>query len=216
MSDHEVEIGTVELIVNDVCLGGSEPSHSLITISGEIKFLSNLLLDITALKIHVGDLLKLGSSIDLEVEAFDSTGTIFRPDQYQYMQVAIHIDDDVVKVEPLPNSHRVYIVYGKQVGIGRITLSTTNQRGEIIYSQPVEISVFPEFKLLLRNVYLLPSATFQLQWTGGPPVRAQYSFKSLDTTIATIDMSGLVKANNRGKTQIEATVEVFIPSQQKN
>lgn len=187
--------GTVEVSVIDICLGGSEISKSIITIS-----------DISSVILKVNDMVKLGQYIPLEVETFDQNNQLFEIEQYKFMNFSFQIDNSVVTIEKSENN-RTYYVKGSSLGIAHIILTLKTRTGIIISSKPIEIYVYPSLKLIPKQLTLLPGTYFQIQWNGGPPLRSDISFKIENLTIVTIDKLGMMEAKEEGITRLYVIIQ---------
>ncbi|KAL6059537.1 Fibronectin type-III domain-containing protein [Balamuthia mandrillaris] len=198
--------GVIKVSVEDICLAGSEPATAIIRIS-----------EIGTIHLKTADLIPVGKTTELKVEVLDRDGFPFEPSQYGMMKFNVHVDNEaVLSVEDLHGNERQgqqdalsgrYVLRGIALGIARLTVTAQTSSGEVISSNPVAIHVFPPLRLKPSNrLVLLPGGRFQVQWIGGPPVRADVTFQVDNNTVCNVNTNGYVTATNVGTTILTATV----------
>ncbi|EFA83956.1 nucleoporin 210 [Heterostelium album PN500] len=190
--------GYLKVDVTDVCLGGaSEPA---------IVFIS----EIGHLEISSSELIQVGGSTPLHVNAFDSNGNPFDQSQYNYIDLTPHIDNpNVLGIKPTPEDPQTFTLRGLDAGVATLSLANTNPRtGNVAQSPTTQIQVFPPFKVSPQTLHLVPGGHFQLQWSGGAASRQDVSFKAENPSVASVDRSGEIIARGIGETVITAIANI--------
>ncbi len=67
--------------------------------------------------------------------------------------------------------------------------------------------MFPGLKLVPSQLVLLPGGSYQVKWSGGPPVRVALDFHVDNQTVCTADASGKVTANEVGSTLLHVMAQ---------
>jgi hypothetical protein len=195
--------GTVLLTITDNCLTGSDPSYSVITIS-----------EMVTIKLRSRDLIQVGEIVDLEVDAFDQFGNLFGMDQHKFMTFNLHTDNEIIQATKETNFK--YRIRGNQVGTVLVTASSLTRSGITVTSKPLEIHVYPQFRLFPKNLILLKGSTFQVQHEGGPPVRHELQYRVENENIAKVDSNGIIQGLQLGQTKLTAFIEAYDPVSNKN
>ncbi|KAK6175737.1 hypothetical protein SNE40_014130 [Patella caerulea] len=111
---------------------------------------------------------------------------IFRPS-------SSHFDDKVTAY---------YTVYGAYVGHTNMRASVKLPNGQVIYSSPKPVEVFPPLKLDPQNITLVVGSTFQVLAQGGPQPQSYVEFTVVHDKISTVTGGGLLIAVEVGTTQV--------------
>ncbi|EGG22364.1 nucleoporin [Cavenderia fasciculata] len=189
--------GYLKVTINDNCLESTSSSVVLIS-------------DVNAINVRVEELISIGKSIDLELEALASDGQEFSKDQYQFINFIPHIDNpSVLEVVPNPSlaDPKKYIVKGIDSGVATLTFSSHNpQTGQTVTSRAIQITVYPPFTISPHTLHLVPGSHFQIQPQGGV-ARQVITFASTNPSVASIgrDISGELIAHGIGEATITAS-----------
>ncbi|CAI0454950.1 unnamed protein product [Linum tenue] len=174
--------------------------------------------DLEWIKIMSGDKISLmeGQSHSLNLMSGINNGRIFDSSQYAFMEMVVHIEDDVVEAVDNGNigsSCSSYLttpdfkIIGKRLGFTNLYVSARQNSGNEISSQLVKVEVFAPLKIHPEEIFLVPGASYMLNVEGGPTIGQYVEFASEDEQIATVDKaSGRLSAISPGNTTIISTV----------
>ncbi|GAV68566.1 RRM_1 domain-containing protein/Big_2 domain-containing protein [Cephalotus follicularis] len=157
-----------------------------------------------------------GKSHSIDVMAGTSDGNAFVPSQFAYMNIHVHIEDDIVELvdnDDIPIAGGRYInmpsfrIRAKHLGVTTLYVSARQHSGHEIVSQQIKVEVYMPPKIQPRDVFLVPGAHFMVSVKGGPTVGVFVQYSSMDNQTATVHRSsGQLSAISPGNTTILATV----------
>lgn len=198
--------GLAHITIRDACL--DDLSRADVFIS-----------DIKAIQLKSLDVIQLGESITMDIQALDSHGNAIAASQYKLVDFVVHVDNPNV-LNVVPESRRdsgKLIMRGLEVGSSSITVTTTTYSGNLVSSGPFMIHVFPKFKLRPSTLILVPDAEYQMKWHGGPPLRTELGFEldpKLGSDVASINThTGLITAHRVGNQRVSAKMTSYHPNE---
>ncbi|XVE67869.1 hypothetical protein DITRI_Ditri09bG0022500 [Diplodiscus trichospermus] len=174
--------------------------------------------DIDWIKIMSGEEISIieGSSQSIALIAGVDDGSTFDISQYAYMNIHVHIEDDIVvlvdkdDISSLGGGYfgaQNFKISAKHLGITTLYVSARQHSGHEILSQTIKVEVYAPPIIHPPNIFLVPGASYLLTIKGGPTIGAFVEYTSIDDTIATVDKtSGRLTATSPGNTTLLATV----------
>lgn len=190
--------GSFAVKVRDLCLEGSEPAESVITVTTASR-----------ISIDVLDMVQIGDGLTLRVTVFDASGLAFDEDHFKHMNLSVIFDAHLIEVTASETSPATYHIRGLSLGVASVVVSSTQRAGRVIQSSTKRIHVFPPLQVHPAELVLLPKSKFQVQWTGGPPFRADVEFAVNETRICSVNHEGMVLARELGTTVVWLSVSVY-------
>ncbi|XP_021891982.1 nuclear pore complex protein GP210 [Carica papaya] len=170
------------------------------------------------IKILSGDEITImeGRTESIDIVAGIKDGSTFVSSQYPYMNVCVHIEDDIIElVDPDHSSTpaRGYLraptfkIVGKHLGVTSLHVSVKQQSGNEILSQPIKVEIYAPPRLHPNHIFLVPGASYALIMEGGPTIGVSVEYAITDDGIATVHKSsGQLSAISPGNTTILATI----------
>ncbi|OMO59291.1 Bacterial Ig-like, group 2 [Corchorus capsularis] len=174
--------------------------------------------DIDWIKIMSGDEISLmeGSSQTIDLMAGIDDGSSFDISQYAYMNIHVHIEDDIVELvekDDISTPAGGYIgaqnfkIRAKYLGITTLYVSARRHSGHEILSQAIKVEVYAPPTIHPPDIFLVPGASYLLTMKGGPTFGAFVEYTSIDDAIANVHKtSGRLTANSPGNTTVLAKV----------
>ncbi|XP_022934341.1 nuclear pore complex protein GP210 isoform X2 [Cucurbita moschata] len=151
----------------------------------------------------------------VDLAAGISDGSTFDSSQFAYMNILVHIEDQIVELVDTDDSMitRHGVVKAPRFKIKAVSLGTTTlyvsilqQSGREILSKPIKIEVYAPPRVHPHDIFLFPGASYTLTVEGGPTVGTYVEYASLDNAIVNVHKSsGLLSAVSSGKCNISAT-----------
>ena len=173
-----LKLGYAKIIVEDIRLVSSQMSSCDIVVSTVDKL---------ALKTET-NLLQVGNSTKMEVTAYDFHGKKFTNDQLRHMKIHLNIDTDsefakinALKINPIDDIPNQFKVDGRITGDFKLIASsvTLNGRGrgeQRIFSNQVELHVFPKLTAKPSTVLIAPGCIANIELVGGPSERSKSKY----------------------------------------
>ncbi|OMO69335.1 Bacterial Ig-like, group 2 [Corchorus olitorius] len=174
--------------------------------------------DIDWIKIMSGDEISLmeGSSQTIDLMAGIDDGSSFDISQYAYMNIHVHIEDNIVELvekDDISTPAGGYIgaqnfkIRAKYLGITTLYVSARRHSGHEILSQAIKVEVYAPPTIHPPDIFLVPGASYLLTMKGGPSFGAFVEYTSIDDAIANVHKtSGRLTANSPGNTTVLAKV----------
>lgn len=198
-------VGTAIVTVYDIGLSLPLSASSLVEVA-----------DVDWIKILSGEEITLmeGSinSVDLLAGAVD--GNTFESSQYAYMNLRVHIEDDIAELVDGDNVLRPgdgyisavsFAIYGKRAGITTLHVTARQQSGHEIYSQTVKVEVYTPPVVHPNDIFLVPGASFVVTVRGGPTIGVAVQYASMNDSVVSVqESSGHVSAMSPGTATIVA------------
>ncbi|KAK6928386.1 hypothetical protein RJ641_006977 [Dillenia turbinata] len=197
-------IGTALVTVYDIGLSPPLAASSLVQVA-----------DLDWIKITSSEEISImeGDSQSVEFLAGIHDGNTFDPSQLAYMNIHVHIEDqifDLVNDGSASNGYicgPYFIIHAKRLGVTRLFVSAKQQSGQEIVSQTIQVEVFAPPRLHPHYIYLAPGASYTLTMKGGPKFGMSVEFASKDECTAKIHrLSGKLSAISPGNTTILAAI----------
>lgn len=174
--------------------------------------------DIEWLKITTGEYISImeGNLQSLHFLAGVGEGWSFDSSQYIYMNIRVHIEDNMVELVDdydftfvgdgyvhAPN----FTIRGTHLGVTIIYLSTVQHSGLEILSQPVKVEIYAPPRIHPSDIFLVPGASFVLTVRGGPKLGTHAQYASMDGQIAQVHKSsGKLSAISPGNSTVVVTI----------
>ncbi|KAK8631457.1 hypothetical protein V6N13_028245 [Hibiscus sabdariffa] len=193
-------------------------SYSVLKMKMLVTFLKVQVSDIDWIEIMSGEEISLmeGSSKSIGLMAGVDDGSTFDIPQYAYMNILVHIEDDVVGLVDKDDfsspsagyvSAQNFKIRAKHLGITTLYVSIRRHFGHEILSQAIKVEVYAPPTIHPPSIFLIPGASYLLTIKGGPALGAFVQYTSTDDAIATVDKtSGRLTASSPGNTTLIAKV----------
>ncbi|XP_022740408.1 nuclear pore complex protein GP210 isoform X2 [Durio zibethinus] len=174
--------------------------------------------DIEWIKIMSGEEISLmeGSSQSVGLMAGVDDGSTFDISQYAYMNIHVHIEDDIVELFDKDDistyaggyvGAQTFKIRAKHLGITTLYVSARQHSGHEILSQAIKVEVYAPPTIHPPKIFLVPGASYLLTIEGGPTIGAFVEYTSIDDAIAAVHKtSGQLTATSPGNTTLVATV----------
>lgn len=199
-------LGTALVTVYDIGLAPPLAASSVVQVAG-----------IDWIKITSGDEISLmkGSSLSISFLAGIDDGLAFDASQYAYMNISVHIEENIVGLDDdynFKNSGKDYVrapnftILGANLGVTTLYLSARRHSGEEVRSQSIKLEVYVPPRIHPSSVYVVPGASYVLTVRGGPSFGSRVEYSCMDDEIAKVHMSvGRLSAISPGNTTLVAT-----------
>eukprot|EP01105_Mastigella_eilhardi_P028065 TRINITY_DN900_c0_g2_i1.p1 TRINITY_DN900_c0_g2~~TRINITY_DN900_c0_g2_i1.p1 ORF type:complete len:1800 (-),score=351.36 TRINITY_DN900_c0_g2_i1:1671-6419(-) len=190
--------GSTKITVTDLCLRGTEPVHADVTV-----------IDVASVAVTGADIVKVGDTFQVRVTGVDFEGNTLSPEMQALIETKLEFDTrHLTLVSQARNDE--FIFRGADIGPVRITAAAVRRDGRSIISPAHAVYVYPAFQVEPTEIALLPGATYQLKWSGGPPA-AEVSFNITNTGLGEVASTGLVSAKAFGTATVYATSHMRDP-----
>ncbi|XP_057530542.1 nuclear pore complex protein GP210 isoform X2 [Amaranthus tricolor] len=199
-------VGTAVVKIYDVGLSPSITTASVVKVA-----------ELDWLKISSGKGISLmeGSRISVDLLAGTDDGNIFDSSQYAFMNIQVHIKDQIVNLVDGDNFSTTgdrcvnassFTLYGRLSGLTTLYVTSRQQSGKEIFSQAITIEVYTQPVVYPSDIFLVPGASYMLTVKGGPQVDIAVEFTSMnDSTVVTHASVGQISAIAPGNATIIAT-----------
>ncbi|KAL2529004.1 Nuclear pore complex protein [Forsythia ovata] len=199
-------LGPVLVTVHDIGVAPPLAASSVVQVA-----------DVDWIKITMASEISLieGSLQSISFSAGISDGRTFDSSQYIYMKIRVHIEDHIVDlvdsngfstIDGYVNGQN-FTIQATHLGVTTIYLSTVQQSGHEILSQPVKVEVYAPPRIHPGNIFLVPGASYVLAVKGGPKIGSYVEYASMNDETAKIhESSGLLSAISLGNTTLVATI----------
>ncbi|KAI6671315.1 hypothetical protein NL676_006200 [Syzygium grande] len=134
--------------------------------------------DVDWIKITSGEEISLmeGSSLSIDIVAGTNDGGSFDLSQYVYMDLQVHIEDDIVELVDINNDSSrddaykgpSFIIIAENIGVTTLYVSVKQQSGHELLSQSIKIEVYAPPRIHPYELSLAPGASYVLTVSGGP------------------------------------------------
>ncbi|KAK8335185.1 hypothetical protein V6Z12_A09G036600 [Gossypium hirsutum] len=174
--------------------------------------------DIDWIEIMSGEEISLmeGSSKSIGLMAGVDDGSTFDIPQYAYMNIRVHIEDDIVELADKDDfsspsgryiGAQTFKIRAKHLGVTTLYVSARRHSGHELLSQAIKVEVYAPPTIHPPNIFLVPGASYLLTIKGGPTLGAFVEYTTTDDAIATVDKTlGRLTATSPGNTTLLATV----------
>ncbi|TYI08950.1 hypothetical protein ES332_A09G036900v1 [Gossypium tomentosum] len=174
--------------------------------------------DIDWIEIMSGEEISLmeGSSKSIGLMAGVDDGSTFDIPQYAYMNIRVHIEDDIVGLADKDDfsspsgryiGAQTFKIRAKHLGVTTLYVSARRHSGHELLSQAIKVEVYAPPTIHPPNIFLVPGASYLLTIKGGPTLGAFVEYTTTDDAIATVDKTlGRLTATSPGNTTLLATV----------
>ncbi|XP_062826039.1 nuclear pore membrane glycoprotein 210 [Anolis carolinensis] len=197
---HPLYPGSVSVMIHDLCLASTTVAKAEVYIS-----------DIHEVHLGVVDKVEIGKKVKAFVRVLDTSKKYFPAKYFTFMDLNLHAASQIVSLKPLSEVSDEYtaafLVHGVAIGQTSLTAIITDKYGEKISSSLQQIEVFPPFRLIPRKVTLLIGAVIQITSAGGPQPQSNIIFSISDTTIASVNNSGIISGISVGNSTVTGMVQ---------
>lgn len=162
------------------------------------------------------DNVQVGSLLTVKLQAGDSMGNIFNDSQLEFMDIRVHVKDDILELVPSEGIEKAtgdrvlgstFLIRGANVGLADLYVSVLPKFGHEILSELRKIEVYSPLSIHPEGLVLAPGARYTVWGHGGPSIGAAIHFSSSNETIASIEtLSGMLEANSPGIVRIHAQI----------
>ncbi|XP_072999237.1 nuclear pore complex protein GP210 [Typha latifolia] len=158
-----------------------------------------------------------GTTKDFEILAGTEDGCVFEYSQYMYMNIKVHLEDEIVMLNNGNDSSKSgdysilkepsFSIMAANLGITSLYVSARQQSGRKILSQLIKVEVYEPLQVHPAYIYLVPGSSYVLTVKGGPKTGASIEYISMGEDIAVVHMAtGKLLANSIGNTTVRAVV----------
>ncbi|XP_053154975.1 nuclear pore membrane glycoprotein 210 [Hemicordylus capensis] len=192
--------GSLTVMIHDLCLPFTNLAKAEVIVS-----------DIQEVYVGVVDKVEIGKIVKAHVRVLDASKKYFLAKYFSFMDLNLKAASQIISLKPLseaPDEHTaVFLVHGVAIGQTSLTAVVTDKDGERISSAPQQIEVFPPFRLIPKKVTLLIGAVGQITSEGGPQPQSNIAFSVSDTSIASVNSSGLITGISVGNGTVTGMVQ---------
>ncbi|XP_020089259.1 nuclear pore complex protein GP210 isoform X4 [Ananas comosus] len=200
-------LGTALLTVHDIGLSPPAAASSLVRVA-----------NIDWIKLIAEEEISLmeGATRSFDILAGTQDGNVFEFSQYMYMNIEVHIEDEVIVLITENDYSRAggwvlnepkFSIRAAHLGVTSLYVSARQQYGRKILSQVIKVEVYEPLRVHPDYIYLVPAASYVVTFKGGPKVGASVEFISTDEEIATIHKeTGKLLASSIGNATVRAAV----------
>lgn len=200
-------LGAATIILQDVGLVAPASESALVHVA-EVAWVRLLLPE--------EDNVQVGSLLTVKLQAGDSMGNIFNDSQLEFMDIRVHVKDDILELVPSEGIEKAtgdrvlgptFLIRGANVGLADLYVSVLPKFGHEILSELRKIEVYSPLSIHPEGLVLAPGARYTVWGHGGPSIGAAIHFSSSNETIASIEtLSGMLEANSPGIVRIHAQI----------
>ncbi|KAJ7316815.1 hypothetical protein JRQ81_002977, partial [Phrynocephalus forsythii] len=192
--------GTVTIMVHDLCLSSTALAKAEVYVS-----------DVQEVYLGAVDKVQIGKKVKAYVRVLDASGKNFPSKYFTFMDLNLQAASQIISLIPLREASDEYtaafLVHGIFIGQTTLTAVVTDRNGERISSAPQQIEVFPPFRLMPRKITVLIGAMIQITSEGGPQPQSNIIFSVSDTSIASVNSSGLITGISAGNSTVTGMVQ---------
>ncbi|KAJ7521110.1 hypothetical protein O6H91_19G038600 [Diphasiastrum complanatum] len=198
-------LGIAEVLVRDVGIMTPMSTSALVIVS-DIASVRALLREDASMQLYLHMLVQL--------QAGDSGGQIFHSSQFQFMNIEVHLHDEMLELVSNqsitgPVTKKIYgdtfTIRGANVGLTSFHVSARPRSGREVHSDIYRVSVYAPLSIHPSRLDLAPGARYVITTLGGPKGGFSVQFLSSDVKVATIDsIAGRVVAKSPGNTALHA------------
>ncbi|ONM20895.1 Nuclear pore complex protein GP210 [Zea mays] len=193
-------LGEAIIIIQDVGLSPRATTHSLVRVA-----------NVDWIKITAEEQISLmeGSTKDFQILAGTQDGQIFGDSQFKYMDIELHLDDEILELigpsESMDGPE--FSIKAAKIGITSLYVSTKQSSGHRVLSQVVKVEVYGPLQIHPEYIYLTPGASFVLSVKGGPKTGVSIEYSSLNMGIVEVqNTTGKLSAKSVGNSTVRAAV----------
>ncbi|CAL1542005.1 unnamed protein product, partial [Lymnaea stagnalis] len=188
--------GSQSFTVYDLCLDVSSHPIASISVSG-----------VGSVHIMVIDKVEVLKEFKAKVQVLDLRGKPLLASFFSLMGLKLEAASDILTLRPQHSDSGdsvtgVYTVIGTHVGHTTLTASVRLPTGQVIYSSPKPLEVFPPLRLEPKNITLIIGAVLQVLAFGGPQLQSNVEFSVQDSRISTVTGGGILDALDIGSTKV--------------
>lgn len=193
-------LGEAIIIIQDVGLSPRATTHSLARVA-----------NVDWIKIIAEEQISLmeGSTKDFQILAGTQDGQIFGDSQFKYMDIELHLDDEILELigpsESMDGPE--FSIKAAKIGFTSLYVSTKQSSGHRVLSQVVKVEVYGPLQIHPEYIYLTPGASFVLSVKGGPKTGVSIEYSSLNMGIVEVqNITGKLSAKSVGNSTVRAAV----------
>jgi len=109
-------------------------------------------------------------------------------------------------VKPKDDWTSVFTAKADRLGLTKLVIQSQSDKVKPVHSSSVEVQVFLPLQIIPSNITLIVGNHFQAGFIGGPQTQRNIEFSLADSTVATVDSNGLIRAQRLGKTKLTGRV----------
>ncbi|KAF3860656.1 hypothetical protein F7725_000911 [Dissostichus mawsoni] len=192
--------GEVKVMVHDLCLAFPAPAQATVHVS-----------DILEVYVRVVDKVEIGKSVRAYVRVLDDNKKPFPVSFFHFMNLKLTAASAIVSLKPLAQATEVdtavFVVKGASIGQTTLSAVVVDKNGRKIASAPLQIEVFPPFKLIPRKMTLLIGAMMQITSEGGPQPQSNILFSISNEDKASVNGMGHVRGVAIGNVTVTGLVQ---------
>ncbi|ESO84308.1 hypothetical protein LOTGIDRAFT_236288 [Lottia gigantea] len=191
-----IKDGSKSITVYDLCLEVTDHPSATVHVSG-----------VGGVDVIILDKVEVGKELKAKVQVLDIHGNPLLSSFFSLMNLKLEGGSDIITVRPAANqpSDKItafYTVHGSYVGHTNVRASVKLPNGQVIYSSPKPLEVFPPLRLDPKNITLIVGAKFQVLAHGGPQPQSNVEFSIKDSKISTVSGGGMLEALEIGSTRV--------------
>ncbi|BFZ03901.1 hypothetical protein BsWGS_06940 [Bradybaena similaris] len=188
--------GTQTFTVYDLCIDVPSDPVATVTVSG-----------VSSVQVIVTDKVEVMKEVTSSVQVLDLKGKPLLASFFSLMDLRLETSSDIVTIRPVTvNAQKSvtkhYTVYGSAVGHTTLTATIRLPSGQVVYSSPKSVEVFPPLRLDPKNITLVIGAVFQVLAFGGPQSQSSVEFAIINNQVASVSSGGVLDASSVGTTRV--------------
>ncbi|CAG5123932.1 unnamed protein product, partial [Candidula unifasciata] len=188
--------GTQTFTVYDLCIDVPSDPVATVSVSG-----------VSSVQILVTDKIEVMKEVTASVQVLDLKGKPLLASFFSLMDLQLETASDIVTIRPdnlnaQKGVTRHYTVYGSIVGHTTLTATIKLPTGQLVYSSPKSVEVFPPLRLDPKNITLVVGAVFQVLAFGGPQSQSSIEFIITNSQVASVSGGGVLDAATVGTTRV--------------
>ncbi|KAH0630096.1 hypothetical protein JD844_012725 [Phrynosoma platyrhinos] len=181
---HPLHPGLVSVMIHDLCLASTTIAKAEVYVS-----------DIHEVHLGVVDKVEIGKKVKAFIRVLDASKKYFPAKYFTFMDLNLYAASQIVSLKPLSEASddhtAAFLVHGIAIGQTSLTAVVTDKYGERISSAPQQIEV---------NIFIITSE-------GGPQPQSNIVFSISDTSIASVNNSGLITGISVGNSTVTGMVQ---------
>ncbi|RUS72155.1 hypothetical protein EGW08_020082, partial [Elysia chlorotica] len=188
--------GIHSFTVYDLCLEVTSHPLASVSVSG-----------VGSIQVMVIEKMEVQREVVATVQVLDLRGNPLLASFFPLMGLKLEAASDIVSLKPVSGVSDdgvtgAYTLHGDIVGHTTLTASVRLPTGQVIYSAPKPLEVFPSLRLDIKNITLIVGAKLQVLAFGGPQPQSNVEFSILDSRISTVTGGGMLEAMEIGSTRV--------------
>ncbi|XP_041366942.1 nuclear pore membrane glycoprotein 210-like [Gigantopelta aegis] len=188
--------GSHSFTLYDLCLDVVEHPVATVHIAG-----------VGSIRVVTLDKVEVRKELLVRVQVLDIHGNMLLSSLFSLMGLKLEPSSQIVSLRPTVGEKddkvtSLYTLYGSAIGHTTLTAMAKLPNGQVIYSSPTPVEVFPPLRLEPKNITIIIGAKFKVLAVGGPQPQSTVEFSIVDGKISSVSSNGLLEALTLGTTRV--------------